>query len=61
MKFKITITQDIKYGETIIGYFDALDWDKMYKFINAIVLHFEKTHVEIELIADEEEQDEPTV
>ena len=49
MRFKVIIHQELKYGETIIGYFDLPNYEQMYKFIHNIITHFENVSVSVEL------------
>ena len=53
MKYKVTITQQIKYGEQIVGIFDNLA--DVQQFIETVMEHFEKVSVGIDVIAEESE------
>lgn len=54
MKYKVTISQSIKYTNDIVGYFHETETVGMYSFIDHVITHFENAEVSIERITDEE-------
>lgn len=56
MKYKVTITQQIKYSDQIIGIFDNLA--EVQQFIETIMAHFEKVSVGIDVVAEKSEDTE---
>ena len=62
MKYKVTISQAVKYTNEIIGYFRCDETISMYNFIDNIITHFDEADVTIERINDEEVcQNEPAM
>ena len=56
MKYRVTINQNLKYNETLIGEFDDLAGVQI--FVKTIIDHFERVKVSIEVVTDEEGADE---
>lgn len=56
MKYKVTITQQIKYSDTLEGVFDNLV--EVQQFIDAVMAHFEKISISIDVIDESEESED---
>ena len=56
MKYKVSVTQRLKYSDTITGTFSNLAI--VQQFIETIVNHFEEVEISIDVITKEEEEDE---
>ena len=56
MRYKVTIHQELKYGETIVGYFDCREKEveRMYEFIDCVVSHFKNAEAAIEMVPEED-------
>lgn len=50
MKYVVTINQNLKYNETLIGEFDDLTGVQI--FVKTIIAHFERVKVSIEVVTD---------
>lgn len=55
MKFKVTITQNLKYHDTITGMFTSLVL--VQQFIETVLNHFEAVSVSIDVITEEEDDE----
>lgn len=56
MKYIITVKQELKYMETIMGIFG--DLIEAQQFIETVMRHFEKVSIHIEIVTDDAEVDE---
>lgn len=56
MKYEITITQEVKYRDDIIGTFTNLAVAQ--QFIETVIRHFEKVSVSIRVITESEAVEE---
>lgn len=56
MKYRVSVTQRLKYSDTITGTFSNLA--VVQQFIETIVNHFEEVEISIDVITKEEEEDD---
>lgn len=56
MKYKVSVTQRLKYNDTITGTFSSLA--VVQQFIETIVNHFEEVEISIDVITKEEDEDD---
>ena len=55
MKYNVTIRQNIKYQETLVGTFENLAIAQ--QFIDMVLKHFEEISVTIDLVTEEEPEE----
>ena len=56
MKYKVAVTQQIKYSDTLEGVFDSLV--EVQQFIDTVMAHFEKISISIDVINESEESED---
>ena len=59
MRYKVTIHQELKYGETIVGYFDCTESyqvERMYRLIDDVISHFKNSDASVELVQEDTDE-----
>ena len=57
-KFTVTVTQELKYTEILVGTFDNMD--EVNEFVTVVMKHFDKIKIDIsvEIVTPEDEKEE---
>ena len=57
-KFTVTITQELKYTDRLIGTFDNMD--EVNEFVTVVMKHFDRIKIDItvEIVTPEDEKEE---
>lgn len=56
MKYKVSVTQKMKYNDTITGDFTSLA--VVQQFIETVIKHFEQVEISIYVVMDEKEAED---